>query len=166
VRPYTGAGCGTTSAHNVDVGAHYDVLKFATAPELRCPQCKHAMQCHAGETVMTLLPTMPRPTAGPELVKHVAVLRERALIAAGPRRSAKPVGTGPQAPVQAGSQVLVPVLVVLLAIVLAAGGVIAYQRVVQRPAGGLGSLSQRSAEARPAWIASDVPAAATCSDAP
>jgi len=164
--PYTCASCGTTSAHNVDVGAHYDVLKFATAPELRCPQCKHAMQCHAGETVMTLLPTMPRPTAGPELVKHVAVLRERALIAAGPRRGTKPAGTGQQAPVQVGSQALVPVLVVLLAIVLAAGGVIAYQRVVSRPAGGLGSLTQRSAEARPAWIASDVPAAATCSDAP
>ncbi|HEX7836455.1 MAG TPA: hypothetical protein VF469_03280, partial [Kofleriaceae bacterium] len=49
--PYTCAGCGTTSAHNVDVGAHYDVLKFATAPELRCQACKHAMQCHAGETV-------------------------------------------------------------------------------------------------------------------
>jgi len=30
--PYTCAGCGTTSAHNVDVAAHYDVLKFATAP--------------------------------------------------------------------------------------------------------------------------------------
>ncbi|MBC7973879.1 MAG: hypothetical protein H7138_02755, partial [Myxococcales bacterium] len=79
--PYTCASCGTTSAHNVDVAAHYDVLKFATAPELRCPQCKHAMQCHAGETVMTLLPTMPRPTSGPELVKSIGILRERALAA-------------------------------------------------------------------------------------
>jgi len=164
--PYTCASCGTTSAHNVDVGAHYDVLKFATAPELRCPQCKHAMQCHVGETVMTLLPTMPRPTAGPELVKQVGVLRERALIAAGPRRGAKPIGTGPQPPVQSGSQALVPVLVVLLAIVIAAGGFVVYQRYAARPASGLGTLTQRSAEARPAWITSDVPAAATCSDAP
>jgi anti-anti-sigma regulatory factor/DNA-directed RNA polymerase subunit RPC12/RpoP len=164
--PYTCATCGTTSAHNVDVGAHYDVLKFATAPELRCPQCKHAMQCHAGETVMTLLPTMPRPTAGPELVKSVAVLRERALIAAGPRRAARPLGTGQQAPVQAGSQVLVPVLIVLLAIVLAAGGFLLYQRMAAKPAGGLGTLTQRSAPVRPAWIAADVPAAATCSEAP
>jgi len=164
--PYSCASCGTTSAHNVDVGMHYDVLKFATAPELRCPQCKHAMQCHVGETVMTLLPTMPRPTAGPDLVKSVAVLRERALIAAGPRRAAKPLGTGQQAPVAAGSQALVPILVVLLAVVVAAGGFLAYQRFTAKPAGALGTLTQRSAPARPAWIAADVPAAATCSEAP
>src|SRR5262249_12535818 len=92
--PYTCASCGTSSAHNVEVGAPSDVLKLPPAPELRGPGCKTAMQCHVGETVMTLLPTMPRPTAGPELVKSVAVLRERALIAAGPRRGAKPLGTG------------------------------------------------------------------------
>lgn len=163
--PYTCAGCGTTSAHNVDVGAHYDVLKFATAPELRCSTCKQAMQCHAGETVMTLLPTMPRPTAGPELVKSVAVLRERALLAAGPRRAIKPVGTGPQAQIPPRAPVLVPVLAALLAIVVAAGGYVAYQRFAARPPGGPGALTHRSAAARPAWITGDVPAAATCSEA-
>ncbi|HEX3764292.1 MAG TPA: hypothetical protein VHW23_36610, partial [Kofleriaceae bacterium] len=162
--PYTCAGCGTTSAHAVDVGAHYDVLKFATAPELRCPTCKQAMQCHAGETVMTLLPTMPRPTAGPELVKSIGVLRERALIAAGPRRAGRSLGSGPQAPIQPRRQLAVPVLVALLAIVVAAGGYLAYQRTVARPAGGPGALSHASAAARPAWITSDVPAAATCSE--
>jgi len=164
--PYTCASCGTTSAHNVDVGAHYDVLKFATAPELRCPTCKHAMQCHAGETVMTLLPTMPRPTAGPELVKSVAVLRERALTAAGPRRPGKPVGSAGQQALQpaAQSQLIVPVLVLLLAIVVAAGGYLAYQRFAGRPPSGLGQLTGRSAEPRPAWITGDTPAAATCSE--
>jgi anti-anti-sigma regulatory factor len=162
--PYTCAGCGTTSAHNVDVGAHYDVLKFATAPELRCAACKHAMQCTAGETVMTLLPTMPRPTAGPELVKSIAVLRERAIVAAGPRRGRAP-GTAPPGPVAApGNSFAVPVLVVLLALVVAAGGVVAYQRFSAAPPQGLGAISQRSAEARPAWLASDAPAAATCSE--
>jgi anti-anti-sigma regulatory factor/DNA-directed RNA polymerase subunit RPC12/RpoP len=162
--PYTCASCGTTSAHNVDVGAHYDVLKFATAPELRCPTCKHAMQCHAGETVMTLLPTMPRPTAGPELVKSVAVLKERALAAAGPRRAGKATGTGGQLPLQARTSAIVPVLVLLLAIVVAAGGYLAYQRFAARPPGGLGALIGRSAPARPAWITGDAPAAATCSE--
>ena len=160
--PYTCAGCGTTSAHNVDVGAHYDVLKFATAPELRCPTCKQAMQCNAGETVMTLLPTMPRPTAGPELVKSVAVLRERALIAAGPRRAARAVGSGSQTPIAPRRQLAVPVLIALLAIVVAAGGLLAYQRFAVRPPAGPGALTHRSAAARPAWITGDVPAAATC----
>jgi anti-anti-sigma regulatory factor len=167
--PYTCASCGTTSAHNVDVGAHYEVLKFATAPELRCPTCKHAMQCHAGETVMTLLPTMPRPTAAPELVKSIAVLRERALAVSAIRKPAKVLGsTGLPAPVAAprSSSIAVPILSALLAVVLAAGGYVAYQRFAARPeASGLGTLTTRSASARPAWIASDAPAGGTCSEA-
>jgi anti-anti-sigma regulatory factor len=162
--PYTCSGCGTTSAHNIDVGAHYDVLKFATAPELRCATCKQAMQCNAGETVMTLLPTMPRPTAGPDLVKSVGVLRERALINAGVRRAARPAGTAPPAPIASRNQLLVPILAALLVIVVGAGGVVAYQRFMAKPPAGLGALSHASAAARPAWIASDVPAAATCSE--
>ena len=57
-----------------------------------------------------------------------------------------------------------PVLLALLAIVVAAGGYLAYQRFAARPPGGLGALIHRSAAARPAWIAGDVPAAATCSE--
>lgn len=165
--PYTCATCGTTSAHNVDVGAHYDVLKFATAPELRCPQCKHAMQCHAGENVMTLLPTMPRPTAGPELVKSISVLRERALQASGAiRKQARAQGSTGLAGPMARTSMAVPVLAALLAVVLLAGGYLVYQRIAAKVApSGLGALANRSAEARPAWIASDTPAAATCSEA-
>ena len=55
---------------NAVCSAHHEVLKFATAPELRCPQCKHAMQCVAGETLMTLLPGLPKPTAGSDIVKR------------------------------------------------------------------------------------------------
>jgi anti-anti-sigma regulatory factor/DNA-directed RNA polymerase subunit RPC12/RpoP len=168
--PYTCASCGTTSAHDVDVGAHYDVLKFATAPELRCPQCKTAMQCHAGEAVMTLLPTMPRPTAGPELVKSIAMLRERALASGGSGRKAIP-GTGGSPPQPSGraaarSPVMVPMLAAMLAIVVVAGGYLVYERVAGKlPGAGLGAVTSRSAEARPAWITSDAPAAATCSEA-
>jgi anti-anti-sigma regulatory factor len=168
--PYTCASCGTTGVQNVDVGAHYDVLKFATAPELRCAQCKRAMQCQAGETLMTLLPTMPRPTAGPELVKSIAILRERSLAAAAPaRRPAQTGGTPmlqPPAPPAARTSAAVPILAALLAVVVAAGGYLAYQRVAAPPApAGLGAITARSAEARPAWITSTAPAAATCTEA-
>jgi len=168
--PYTCASCGTTGAHNVDVAQHYDVLKFATAPELRCPQCKHAMQCHAGEAVMTLLPTMPRPTASPELVKSITVLRERAIQSGGAAR--RPAATGAQGVAPGGqlatrSSVVVPMLAAMLALVVAAGGYLAYQRFTAKAAPtGLGAVTNRSAEARPAWVIGDVPAAATCSDAP
>ncbi|HSS01182.1 MAG TPA: hypothetical protein VLM79_29190 [Kofleriaceae bacterium] len=165
--PYTCTSCGTTSAHNIDVGAHYDVLKFATAPELRCPACKHAMQCHAGETVMTLLPTMPRPTAGPELVKTIAMLRERALQVAGQvRRPLKAQGSnGLAVPVQQRTSIAVPILAALLAVVLAAGGYLIVQRVTAKPPpGGLGALIGRSAAARPAWVAFETPSVASCSE--
>ncbi|HEY0191981.1 MAG TPA: hypothetical protein VGC42_12765 [Kofleriaceae bacterium] len=168
--PYTCASCGTTSAHNVDVGAHYDVLKFATAPELRCPQCKHAMQCHAGEAVMTLLPTMPRPTASADLVKSVGILRERALQAgASARKAVRATGTLTQpglSPVAAArSSLVVPILAALVAIVVGLGGYLVYQRISARPASGIGVISGRSAPARPAWITGDAPAAAGCADA-
>jgi anti-anti-sigma regulatory factor len=162
--PYTCPGCGTTSAHNVDVGAHYDVLKFATAPELRCPTCKHAMQCHAGENVMTLLPTMPRPTAAPELVKSIAILRERALQAGQIRKPLTAVGsTGLPAPGPQRTPIAVPILAALLAVVLAAGGYLVVQRVTGKPELG-GKLISSSAPARPAWVAIDAPAATSCSD--
>jgi anti-anti-sigma regulatory factor len=167
--PYTCASCGTTGAHHVDVGAHYDVLKFATAPELRCPQCKHAMQCHAGEAMLTLLPTMPRPTAGPELVKSIAMLRERAIAAGGSRKPTKSIGIpaiSPNPQPAARAALAVPVLAALLAVVIAAAGYLAYQRITGSPAPvGRGAVVRRSADTRPSWIASDVPAAATCTDA-
>jgi len=167
VMPYSCAGCGMTSSHDVDIGANYDVLKFATAPELRCAHCKHAMQCQAGEGMMTLLPTMPRPTAGPELVKSIGVLRERAMIAAGPRRPVRATGSAPDVVLPAPrTAALVPVLVVLLAIAFAALGIIGYQRLAAQTPDGVAVVTHRSAPARPAWIAGDAPASATCRDAP
>src|SRR5262249_7269695 len=64
------------------------------------------------------------------------------------------------------TSVAVPILSALLAVVLAAGGYLGYQRFAVKPApGGLGTLAGRSAPVRPAWIASDAPAAASCSEA-
>ena len=60
--PYACGACGTTSAQPIDVAEHHDVLKFATAPELRCPSCKAAMQCAASEATMTILPGLPKPS--------------------------------------------------------------------------------------------------------
>jgi len=177
VMPYGCPSCATTSAHVVDLATHHDVIKFATAPELRCPQCTHAMQCQVGETVMTLLPLLPRPTASPDFVKSIGILRERAIAAGTPRRRAvTALGTGPAPHVpRARSSSLVAVLASLVAVVVAAGGYLAYQRVVNREpatggiggagaAGSIGELASRSARARPTWIVHDAPDAATCSE--
>ena len=166
VMPYTCPSCRTTGAHHVDLATHYEVIRFATAPELRCPQCKHAMQCQVGEAVMTLLPAMPRPTAPPELIKSIGMLRERAIAAGSPARRAVPaLGAAPAAQPPRRSSILVAVLVGLLAVVVAAGGYLAYQRAGGHVvAGGLGELASRSARARPAWIVQDAASAATCTE--
>ncbi len=169
--PYSCQSCGTTSAQTIEVAQHHEVLKFATGPELRCPQCKHAMQCVAAETLMTLLPGLPKPTAGSDVVKSVAILRERALQAQRERkpaaRSSLVSATMPAvAPPRAS--LLVPVLAALLAVVLLAGGYLMYQRVtkVDAPKSGLGEISSRSAETRPVWITTDGQGTATCTDTP
>ena len=167
--PYACSTCGTTSAQSIDVGQHHDVLKFATAPELRCTTCKHAMQCVAGEAQMTLLPGLPKPTASTEVVKALGILRERALQI---QREKKPASKSNVmaaiAPVAAQrSSLLVPFLAALLAVVVAAGGYLAYQRMnktAEAPKSALGTLASRSAATRPAWITSDTQGTAGCID--
>ncbi len=161
--PYTCSGCGTTSGQVIDVAEHHAVLKFATAPELRCT-CKHAMTCVASESLMTILPDLPKPTASAELVKSLGMLRERA-------HAPLKRPTEKQAPLAATaatrSSRLVAILAALLVVVVAAGGYLGYKRYTATPVAAVaqsGQLTNRSAPVRPAWIAGDTPATATCSD--
>ncbi len=165
--PYTCTTCGTTQGHAIDVAEHYEVLKFATAPELRCTTCTHALQCVAGESLMAALTALPKPTASRELVKSIGMLRERAQ-AQPPKRPSKQNAEVPQAVPQAPrTSWAVPFLATLLAIVLAAGGYLAYQRFAKPDdKSGTGKLANRSAPARPAWIASDAPGTTACTDTP
>jgi hypothetical protein len=163
--PYSCNQCGTTQGQTIEVAEHYDILKFATGPELHCTTCTQAMQCVASETLMALLPGLPRATAPRELVKTIGMLRERAQIT--PKRP-----TDKQAPAAVPLQQapraswLVPFLATLLAVVVAAGGYLAYQRFsTKAKTSAAGTLTNKSAPARPAWIAADSPGTATCTDA-
>lgn len=166
--PYSCTSCGTTSGQSIDVSQHFDVLKFATAPELRCATCKHAMLCVAGEAQMTLLSGLPKPTATTEIVKTVGILRERALqIQREKKPAAKAAATTAGASAAPRSSLLVAFLASLLAVVVAAGGYLAYQRMTKRSAGpttALGTVSSRSANERPTWIVSDTQGTAACTD--
>src|SRR5206468_967148 len=77
--PYSCHACRTTSACPINVAEHYEVLKFATAPELRCPSCKAPMQCTASEAAMTILPGLPKPSVIKEIERQIKELRERKL---------------------------------------------------------------------------------------
>ncbi|MFN0253369.1 MAG: hypothetical protein ACKV2T_41245 [Kofleriaceae bacterium] len=166
--PYACTTCGTTTGELIQVAEHFEVLKFATAPELRCQTCRHAMACQAGETLMTLVPLLPKPTAPAELVKSIGILRERALQAHRDRKpNAKQLPSSPQIPAeQPRSGLLVPVLAALIAVVLAAGGYLAYQRFTEKSETktAFGTITNKSAQARPAWIVADSPNSVSCTE--
>ena len=165
--PYACSTCGTTTGELIEVADHFEVLRFATAPELRCQTCRHALACQAGETLMALLPGLPRPTASAELVKSIGILRERALQTHRERKPNPKAVAIPAAPMeQPRSSLVVPVLAALIAVVLAAGGYLAYQRVTAKTDAQVaaGTVTNRSAPTRPTWIVADAPNSVTCTE--
>lgn len=160
--PYACASCGTTTQQTIDVATHYDVLKFATAPELRCPSCKAAMQCQATEATMTVLPGLPRPMLTKDLERQIGMLKARKF----------EKKTAAMAPLQKGPverrSALVPILLMLLAVVGGAAGVLYYMKKTahEEPGPyGAGPMVASSAKARPDWIkATATPGATTCTE--
>jgi anti-anti-sigma regulatory factor len=159
--PYTCGSCGTATSHSIDVAEHHAVLKFATAPELRCPSCKAAMQCAAGEAVMTVLPELPTPVIAKDVSLKIAEFRARKL--------EKKVQSGilpkPAGEVAPRSK-LVPILLAAVLVVGGMAGVLAYQKIgsAREPGPfGIGPVVQASAKLRPSWIApGTVAGAASC----
>ncbi|MEO8698525.1 MAG: hypothetical protein ABI867_00745 [Kofleriaceae bacterium] len=164
--PYTCGGCGTTSGQVLDVAEHHAVLKFATAPELRCPSCKSAMTCVAGESLMTVLPGLPKPTASADIVKSLGILRERAQAPSKPAAAKRTDPVDSVAAPAARSSMAIPFLAAALALVLGAVVFFGYQKLSSDKSDvkSGGAITNRSAPARPAWIAGDTPATAACSD--
>ncbi|HUS30758.1 MAG TPA: hypothetical protein VMZ53_19745 [Kofleriaceae bacterium] len=160
--PYACKSCGTTSQQSIDVAAHYDVLKFATAPELRCPSCKAAMQCMATEAVMTVLPGLPKPAVTKDLERQIGMLKARKI-------EHKKLSTGLHAVARPGTRsALVPILLVLLLVVGGAAGVLFYMKSKQHEDPGpygAGVLVEASAKTRPDWItAQALPGQAYCKE--
>ncbi len=161
--PYTCPSCATTSAQLISVVEHHAVLKFATAPELHCPQCKAAMQCAAGEAVMTVVATLPKPTIDDALAATIAELRARRI----ERASLPRITMAPRPMTEESRSNLLPFILLSIAAVAAAFGVVAYLK-SRAPADpgpfGVGAVAARSAgEARPAWIPATVtPGTSSC----
>ena len=164
--PYTCGSCGTSQQQPINVAEHHEVLKFATAPEVRCPQCKAAMQCTASEALMTVLPTLPKPVLVKELQYKIGELKARKIEKkASIGLAALPRGTSEMA-AQARSKT-VPILLAAVLLVGGAAGLLAYQRMGQKTYEpgpyGFGLMVQASAKPRANWIAAtDTPGTAQC----
>jgi anti-anti-sigma regulatory factor/ABC-type transporter Mla MlaB component len=161
--PYACETCGTTSAQPIEVVTHSEVLKFATAPDLRCPTCKHALQCTASESLMTILPGLPKPTVTKDLARQIEELRGRKL----ERRTAGNPPLAKPAETALPRRGIAPVAIGFAALAGLAIAYLAYARAHTAPSGPykLGPVSGRSAPARPDWVGAGTLGSVTCSGA-
>src|SRR5450432_480523 len=160
--PYACKHCGQASARSIDVAEHRAVLKFATAPELPCLNCKSVMQSTASEAQMLILPGLPTPVLDKDLLHKLAELRMRKLD--------KKANTGLVQLQRQGTEIRsgfgagTLALAIVIVAVLGGIGVFAYGRLNTKDPGplGLGPVTTRSAAARPVWITGDRPGSVEC----
>src|SRR5262249_3216607 len=96
--PYTCAKCATTASQLVEVEQHFDVLKFATPPEMKCQDCGGDTMCAASDALLAHLAALPRPASDGHIKKLTHTMRETTRLPPTP-----PGPTGP-AEMQVGFQ--------------------------------------------------------------
>jgi len=156
--PYACPRCAATTSRIIEVDAHFDVLKFATAPEQKCPDCGGPTSCAASETLLAHLGALSKPEVPPEVSTFIAGEKKRKTV---PAPAARP---------PAGRTGIGPILVAAaLAAVIAAGVVVGWTALRARHAevagAPVGDLLARSVAARPSWITSSATAYGACGDA-
>lgn len=160
--PYTCAKCSTTAGQLIEVDTHFEVLKFATPPDLKCADCKGPLTCAAPEGLLANLPKLARPNVAPELAKLVREVRERKPAPKRPTTTAALVAAEPAR----GGGLGMAFVAALAAVALGAAVLVGYRMFFAKgtaPAG-RGGKTAASAEARPAWATTEAPLAASCTD--
>jgi anti-anti-sigma regulatory factor len=166
--PYSCAKCATTATQIIDVEQHFDVLKFATPPEMKCGDCKSPTTCAATEGLLSHLPTLPKPSISPQTRKFIKEVQER-------KPEKKKATTVAEAAAQGkggGAGMMIGAAVISAG--LAVGGFFVYQYTQKKDDKGSGSgdvgaitvgkkvgASPGAAE-RPPWIKSDTFFSAQC----
>jgi len=152
--PYTCTACNTTTDLRVPVDEHFEVLKFATAPELACPDCKGKAFAQTHEGLLTKLAQLPKPDFGKNWVKFVEGVKEELKKAAAASSSAP-------APAESGAVgtgfIGLAITIVLLIAAVGVGGWFLYNKITTREVDDKIQLqkSASSVEARPDWVRPD-----------
>ena len=159
--PYSCPTCRSTSAREIDVAQHWDVLKFATPPELKCADCGSPTQCAASEALLAHLPSLPKPDIPDELRKQVKHFQEESLKKALAQKASGPAGPAyvgglPSAPATAarGGFSWMTALVAAGMVILVAGAVIVFKSIAQNRSGNAesGEKLEASQPTKPAWV--------------
>ena len=85
--PYSCSKCATTASQLIDVEQHYDILKFATPPEMKCSHCKSPTVCVAPESLLSRLRTLPKVEIDQGLRKFLREMRAELRKVAWPTRT-------------------------------------------------------------------------------
>jgi len=159
--PYSCPTCRSTSAREIDVATYYDVLKFATPPELKCADCGGPTTCAASEPLLAHLPSLPRPDVPDELKKQLKHFQEESLKkalaakASGPATVAPLVLPGqPQSGARGGFSWTTVMVAVGIVVILAGGYIIAQGVKNKGTAAGDGVQEKLEASqpTKPGWV--------------
>lgn len=160
--PYNCPSCSTTTSEIVDVAEHYDILKFATPPEMKCGNCKKASVCAAQESLLSRLRDLQKPTADGKLRAFIKTARKR--------KPALKAGEAEQAAMVAGKKTIALVSVSLTA-VLAAAGLMIYnareqsdtENQLKKATEKIDELVKSEKMEKPSWVTFDNEFSAVCS---
>ncbi len=124
--PFSCASCGTTAAQLVSVPEHFDLLKFATPPEMTCEDCGGKTDCVASESFLGTVAALPKPEVGSALGKFIEEAEEvvnRPVPVAGQAQAGPqlPGGGVPVAQAPAQTVGLAVLLAVVASVVVVAG---------------------------------------------
>lgn len=154
--PYLCNRCSTTTTREIDVAAHHAVLKFATPPEVMCPDCASPLACVASEELLAQLPRLPAPPADRDLARVIARFRARS--GERPRRASTtpPPRRGGPSGLALGAGALAVAFVVAAALLI-------YNMSRDRDGDAAASDAARLTEAEaPAWTAGLEPLTGRC----
>jgi anti-anti-sigma regulatory factor len=162
--PYSCSKCATTASQLIDVEEHYDILKFATPPEMKCAHCKSPTVCVAPEGLLSRLRTLPRVQIAQPLKKFIKEMRDRKPEKVQQLKRAAAPAAGPRVGMLTAAVVMA---------VLAIGGVGGWiwysnreqQKKVEAALSDVKTTNQADTKTlRPSWITSDTPSSAVCTD--
>ncbi|MBU1068098.1 hypothetical protein KJ975_00885 [Myxococcota bacterium] len=149
--PYTCTACNTTTDLRVPVDEHYEVLKFATAPELPCPDCKGKAFAQAQEGLLAKLAQLPKPDFGKSWVKFVENVKDELKKSA----SATPASAAAAEAGAVGSGIIgLAITIVLLIAAVGVGGWFLYNKISKKEASDevITAKANASQDVPPEWI--------------
>jgi DNA-directed RNA polymerase subunit RPC12/RpoP len=123
--PYKCKKCNTTIDQHVLVDKHYEVIKFATAPELDCPDCSGKSTIQVEENILTKLSTLDKPEFDKKLESFVQSARDAI------KQANKPV-TPPQESSQSRSNLVLLLGMLIFLIIILGGGYYLMKNVLKK----------------------------------